>query len=331
MRTALISKALVDRCPSSKCWAPSCDGEQRIAGLFDQRIRPAWQRSRLLLAWIPAERRTPQHQTLPRTLTAIDIVAVAGFGATLPALLMFSLSLPHPRWVARGLAAALGGGLLWWELRASVPFDDARMLIRTAALVRAYLRFALTICMYCVRYGVTQWLQTGRWVSAKTTGLLLFSMTGVAALIAQPVAAHNALRAPLIAVGVACLIGSIGTPLLSSHSPIGWLLLVTLISGIALGTTTSANQTALYAQAPSEQIVTASGLLRSCGHIGSIAAAAVISVAFHSAVTDQGLHVIAWILVSVIGLATLALDPIVALRPGHTSSTQSARSKAQTT
>ncbi|MBZ4581093.1 multidrug efflux MFS transporter [Mycobacterium avium subsp. hominissuis] len=288
----------------------------------------------ITLAWIPAERTTAQRQALPRTLAAIDIVGVAGFGGTLSALLVFLLSWPHPRWVALGLAVALGGGLLWWELRVSAPFLDVRMLIRTPALVRTYLRFALTtMSMYCVLYGVTQWLQAGRGVSAKTTGLLLLPMTGLAALIAQPVAARNALRAPLIAAGVACLIGSIGTLLLSSDSPIVWVLVVTLIFGIALGTTTSANQTALYTQVPSEQIATASGLLRSCGYIGSIAAAAVISVAFHSAVTDQGLHTMAWILVgvSVIGVAALALDPIVVPRPGQTSSTQPARSKAQTT
>ncbi len=285
----------------------------------------------ITLAWIPAERTTAQRQTLPHTLAAIDIIGVAGFGATLSALLVFLLSLPHPQWVALVLAAVLGGALLWWELRASTPFLDVRMLARTPALVRTYLRFALTtMCMYCVLYGVTQWLQAGRGISAKTTGLLLLPMTGLAALIAQPVAARNAMRAPLIAAGASCLIGSIGTLLLSSHSPIVWVLIVTLIFGIALGTTSSANQTALYTQVPSEQIATASGLLRSCGYLGSIAAAAAISVAFHSAVTDQGLHTIAWILVgvSVIGVAALALDPIVVQR---TNSTRSARSKAQTT
>jgi hypothetical protein len=78
------------------------------------------------------------------------------------------------------------------------------------------------------------------------------------------------------------------------------------------GTTASANQTALYLQVPAEQIATASGLLRSCGYIGSIASAAVISVVFHAAVDDHGLHVIAWILfgVSAIGLIALATDPI---------------------
>jgi hypothetical protein len=60
----------------------------------------------------------------------------------------------------------------------------------------------------------------------------------------------------------------------------------------------------------------ASGLLRSCGSIGSIASSAVISLVFQTAVDDHGLHVIDWALVgvSIIGLIALATDPITAPR-----------------
>jgi MFS family permease len=202
---------------------------------------------------------------------------------------------------------------VWWELQARTPFIDVHMLITHAALIRTYVRFALTtMCMYTVLYGVTQWLQAGRGLSARTTGLLLLPMTGLAALIVQPVATRNLLRGPLIAAGVSCLAGSIGVLLIHTGTPVIWIVAVTLVFGITLGTTATANQTALYTQVPAEQIATASGLLRSCGYLGSIASSAVISLVFHTAVDDHGLHVIAWILVGVsaIGLIALAVDPI---------------------
>ncbi|OBH29031.1 MFS transporter [Mycobacterium sp. E342] len=268
----------------------------------------------ITLAWMPADPTATQRRTLRRTLTDIDALGVAGFGGALAALLAFLLSLPHPAWAALGVSAALGAGLLWWELRARSPFIDVRMLIGSPALTRTYLRFALTtMCMYTVLYGVTQWLQAGRGVPARTTGLLLLPMTGLAALVAQLVAARNLLRAPLIAAGISCLAGSMAMLLLDNSTGLVWITMVALIFGIALGTTASANQTALYMQVPAEQIATASGLLRSWGYIGSIASGAAISVVFHTAVDAHGLHVVAWILVgvSIVGLITLAVDPII--------------------
>jgi MFS family permease len=265
------------------------------------------------LAWIPAGPKALQSKSFRRTLADVDLVGIAGFGGAISALLVFLLSLPHPMWIALGLAVALGAVLVRWELRARSPFIDVHMLITHTGLSRTYLRYAATtICTYTVLYGVTQWLQASRGLSARTAGLLLLPMTGLAALIAQPVATRNLLRAPLIAAAVSCLAGSIGVLLIRTDTPAIWILLITLVFGITLGTTASANQTALYLQVPAEQIGTASGLLRSCGYIGSIASAAVISVVFHAVVDDHGLHVIAWILVgvSVIGLIALAVDPI---------------------
>ena len=72
----------------------------------------------------------------------------------------------------------------------------------------------------------------------------------------------------------------------------------------------SANQTALYTQVTADQIGTASGLFRTFGYIGSIASSALISIVFHTSVTDHGLHVIALIMVvvSALGLVIVLAD-----------------------
>lgn len=267
----------------------------------------------MALLWIPADPKTAEHRNSWRTLIELDVVGMAGFAGSLAAVLVFLLSLPHPVWIGLVLAVVLGTMWVGWELRARSPFIDVRLLKTNTALTRTYLRYALTtLCMYTVLYGVTQWLQASRALSARTAGLLMLPMTAVGALLAQPISARNLLRAPLIAAGVSCLAGSIGVLLVNTHTPDLWILLITLVFGVTLATTASANQTAVYTQAGQQQIATASGLLRSSGYIGSIASSAIISVVFHGPVNDHGLHLIAWIMfgVSIVGVIALATDPI---------------------
>lgn len=268
----------------------------------------------MALIWLPADPNSGERRTFRRTLAELDLVGIAGFGGALGALLMFLLSLPHPRWTALVLSVVVGAALIFWELRVRTPFIDLRMLAAHTGLARTYLRLALTtMCIYAVFYGLTQWLEAGRGFSASTSGLLLLPMTALAAVVAQPVAARNLVRAPLIAVAVCCLAGSIGVLLLTAATRTSWIVLITLVFGVAMGAMASANQTALYTQVSADQIATASGLLRSCGYVGSIASAALISVAFHAGVGDQGLHVIAWVLVgaSMLGLIVVATDPMI--------------------
>jgi hypothetical protein len=117
----------------------------------------------------------------------LDVVGMAGFGGALAALLVFLMSLPSPDWVVLGIGVAIGAGLVCWELRNRRPFLDVRLLATNRALSRTYLRVALTMmCAYTVLYGVTQWLQAGRGLSAEDAGLLLLPMTAVSAVPARP-------------------------------------------------------------------------------------------------------------------------------------------------
>ncbi|WP_052622236.1 MFS transporter, partial [Mycobacteroides abscessus] len=160
----------------------------------------------ITLVWIPPDKKALVRRTFRQVVSDIDVVGVVGFGGALAALMVFLVSLPQPRWGVLGAAVVMGSSLLWWELRARSPFIDVRMLTRHPGLRLTYLRFALTtLCMYAVLYGVTQWLQVGRRFSAMSTGMLLLPMTGLAALIAQPVAARNAVRIPLIVSAGSCL------------------------------------------------------------------------------------------------------------------------------
>jgi MFS family permease len=144
-------------------------------------------------------------------------------------------------------------------------------------------------------------------------------MTLISGLVISPVSRRNLIRGPVIAGAVACLIGSAGVLLLSASAWIGWIVVVTIVFGIALGMAAAGNQTALYAQAPADQLGTASGLLRTFGYIGSIAASAITGVVFHTQVSDPGLHHIAWIMigVSVVVVLMTVLDRTLRTRPAE--------------
>jgi MFS family permease len=261
--------------------------------------------------WIPPDPRPDRHGGARALAARVDVAGIAGFAVTLTALLVFLLSLPRPDWLALGVAVAAGAGLVWWERRAGHPFLDVRLLVTDLALTRTYLRFALsTLCVYTVMYGLTQWLQAGHDLTARETGLLMLPMTLAGAVLAGPIARRNLVRGPLLVGGIACLGASAGTLLLTTTLSPGWAMAVTLAFGVALGTTMTSNQTALYQQAAAELIGTASGLLRTFGYLGSVASSALIALVFHTRIDDVGLHLIAWIMVaaSVLGLVLLATD-----------------------
>jgi sugar phosphate permease len=61
---------------------------------------------------------------------------------------------------------------------------------------------------------------------------------------------------------------------------------------------------ALYHQAPAEQMGSAAGLSRTSVQVGAIIASSLIGSVFGKSATDEGLHIIAWIIV---GVALVAL------------------------
>jgi MFS family permease len=261
----------------------------------------------MAVLWIPPDPATAAPRSVREVASRLDVAGIAGFGGAIAALLVFLLSIPHPDWIALGVAVVVGAVLVAWELRASRPFFDVRLLATNLALTRTYLRIAVALlCTFAILYGLTQWLEAGRGLSPEDAGLLILPMTAVSALIVRPVSRRNLVRAPLIAAAVSCLAGSVGVLVLTTSTPIVWIVVVTLLFGVTLGTAASANQTTLYTQVTAEQIGVASGLFRTFGYLGSIASSAVISIAFRTSITDHGLHTIAWTMVAV-SAAALAL------------------------
>jgi MFS family permease len=259
--------------------------------------------------WVPRD--TPPDAGVRRDARAIaarvDVLGILGFGGTMTALLVFLMDLPDLNAIALALAVVLGVPLVWWELRTPTPFFDIRQLGSNGPLTRTYLRTALTLLgSYSVMYGVTQWMEAGRGVSTEEAGLLLLPMGALSALISRPLSRRNLVRGPLIAAAGSMLVGSVGILCLTSHSPVIMIVAVSLVFGVTVGTTTVGNQTALYTQAPPDQIGTASGLFRTFGYIGSIVSAVVTGTVFKHGADDGGLHSLAIVLIAA-GAVVLAM------------------------
>jgi len=135
-------------------------------------------------------------------------------------------------------------------------------------------------------------------------------MSALAALLARLSSRGNLVRLPLLAAAGSCLASSAGVLLLSTSTSIVWIVVITVIFGITMGTTVTANQTTLYTQVASEQTGTAAGLFRTFGYGGSIASSALVAIAFHREVSDANLHTIAlaMIAVSALGLIVVLAD-----------------------
>lgn len=259
------------------------------------------------LAWVEPDPVRAGRMSARQVASKLDVPGIGCFAGTMLTLLIFLFGLPNARWWLLGLSIALLAVLVAWELRARTPFIDVRLLAANPGLANTYLRFGLTqLCVYVVLYGITQWIEAVRGFSESSAGLLLLPMTLLSGIIITPLSRRGLVRGPVIAAAAACLLGSVGVLLLSRTIWIGALAIVTLVFGLAIGSSTAGNQTSLTQHAPAGQLGTASGLLRTFGYVGSIGASAVTGLVFHHNVTDHGVHQIAWIMMAV-SLALVAL------------------------
>ncbi len=260
--------------------------------------------------WVPADEPIDTVRTWARD---IDLVGVLLFAATFSCLLGFLLSLSGggARWPALAAALMLLVVLTVRELRATSPLVDLRLLRSNGGLTRTYVRQLCTqLVMYSLMYGVTQWVQDGKGLSAALAGLVMLPMTGMSALVTAPVARRNAVRGPLLAAAVVALGVAVTLRFMTVGTPTAAIIALTVAFGVTASLGAVGNQGALYAQSPARDAGTAAGLMRTFAYLGAILASSLISLSYAHGVTDAGLHSIATGLIagSSILLLLTALD-----------------------
>jgi predicted MFS family arabinose efflux permease len=261
----------------------------------------------LVLLWIPEDE--PRPNGLRRLVHELDFIGIGCFASLLLAGMVFLMSLTHPKWWVLALFVLLGVLLVRHSLRRHEPFINVRMLIRNRALTATYVRFGATnLMVYFMLYGFSQWLQTGPGLSSTKAGLVTLPMSVLGALSALAAGHMKGIRNPLIFGTVGLLFAAGCIVLITSGTSTMLLMLLILPFGLPQGVCSNANQAAVYLQAPHEQIGTAAGLLRTSLYMGAITASSLLGLVFGKRPTDQGLHVMAWMMVglsSTLVIATL--------------------------
>jgi MFS family permease len=267
---------------------------------FDVNIPVACLAFVMALLWIPKDPDSVGGRSFGEIFTRIDVPGVLGFSGSMTALLVFLMALPRPDWIALGVALALAAALLAWELRSGNPFLDIRLLASNLPLTRTYLRFGLTqLGIYVIMFGLTQWVEAARGLSAYEAGLLLIPMGVLSAVTARVASRRTDIRKPLLAAALFMLLGAVAVLFLTSRSPVVAIVAVTALFGLMSGMHNVTNQAALYREAPAEKVGTASGLLRTFGYVGSIASATITGIVFRGGVDDAGLRHISLILIGI--------------------------------
>ncbi len=271
----------------------------------------------LTLMWIPRDSGAAVREPVAVILRKLDPLGMLLFACTITGALVFSGDLNHPDWPLLALTVALGVALVVRERSARHPFIDVRMLARNGSLSATYVRTAVTMLVpYAILYGLSQWLQESRGLSAIMIGLLLLPMSLLASVVAIPFSRRQLVRMPLLAAAGAALAGALVMVWFDDGTPVALVATVTLLFGVTTGLGSVGNQTALYAQAGPEQIGTASGLLRTFTYLGAILSSGLVGLAFGRTADDTGLHLLAFTLAGLAGL--LLLTTIVSRVPAHT-------------
>jgi MFS family permease len=242
----------------------------------------------LVLLWVPKEAlRTGGSAQLMKEL---DLIGIGLFTASLLSLMVFLMNLNHPIWLAPVIAGAFGAALIVYSRKRAQPFIDVRMLARNRPLTVTYLRNAAVLMMvYCILYGFAQWLESAVGLSSAAAGLVTLPLSIIAAVSSLTGARTKGIRAPFLISIAAALIGCIALFFIHSETPIWIIAAAVVFFGVPQGMFTTATQTAVYIQAPLEEIGTAAGLQRTAGYIGAMAATSLLGMVYGAHATDQGL------------------------------------------
>lgn len=251
---------------------------------------------------------------------AVDLVGIGLFAGAVIGMLRFLSDLRSPLWWLLPVTLGLVAALVAWELRASSPLIDVRMLTGNGGLLRTYLRQAVvSLGTYTALYGTSQWMEQAAHYSASQVGLILLPLSAISIVIARLVSNRGWVRVPLTASGAALIATGLVMAVITHNSPVIVLIAMSLLFGVAGGASGFANQAALYVQAPARQVAVASGLYRTFAYMGAIFSSSLITLTFGSATTDAGLHAIAWVIVGLGVLVALmtVLDTTIPARTGR--------------
>jgi nicotinamidase-related amidase/predicted MFS family arabinose efflux permease len=232
-----------------------------------------------------AERRQRGHRL------DLDFAGMALFAATLIALLLFLMNPHYESWYLLVVFAVAAAAFVVRELHHRDPFIDVCVLGGNVALLVTYARALLAyVVSYSFLYGITQWLQDGRGLSAGEAGLITLPLFAAGIVVSAVTGRRREIRGKLLVAAAGQLVACGLLLTLHPSSPVWLLAVVMLVFGIPQGLNSIALQNAVYRQADPDDIGASAGLLRTFGYLGAIVASAAQAGFYGQRADTDGMH-----------------------------------------
>ncbi len=251
--------------------------------------------------------------TARKALHALDVPGIALFLVAVTSTMLWLVSLrSQPTWWLLPVAVVFLGMFVMWERRAAEPFIDVRALARNRALSATLARTLVTYsCFYLIFFGIPQWLQYSRGMSAIEAGLTMLPVAGMsvfATVLSARVYRRYGPRATLLIGTVALCVGGVLIALVEdSTAPLVVLALVALVLGIPNGFNNIANQNLVNSVTTVEEVGTAIGMYRTAAFIGANLAVVILQITAGDTVDDAGLHRTGWFIAVVAALLVVGI------------------------
>lgn len=229
-------------------------------------------------------------------LVKLDLPGTMLFLGVITATMLFLLSLANaPQWPMIPVIVVLAG-LFWWrEAVAAEPFIDVRTIMRNRPLTMTLGRSMVTYtAFYLVFFGLPQWLQVSRGLSAGASGALMLPIALVSigsTFIANKMYGERGPRRTLF-VGTAGLVlsGILITTILDEQASLLLMVLIACVLGVPNSFNNMGNQNIINAVTTRTEIGIGLGMYRTVQYIAANIAAVIIELAWADGINDNGLR-----------------------------------------
>ncbi|GAA3342347.1 MFS transporter [Curtobacterium pusillum] len=224
----------------------------------------------------------------------LDLVGILLFATTLVSLLLYLMDLEVTTLWLLGVTVLAAAGFAVRELRTADPFIDVRVFAGNLPLLVTYARGVVAATVsYSFLYGVTQWMEDGRGLSASATGLILLPVFATGILVSTLTGRRPEVRMKLVVGAVFQLVACALLLFVRADAAIWSLVVIGILFGIPQGLVNLAIQNTLFHQADPERIGASSGLLRTFMYLGAMLASSGGAAFFGDRATTGGLHELA--------------------------------------
>lgn len=250
-------------------------------------------------------------------LRRLDLPGTALFLVLVTTMMLFLLSLAgQQRWSLLPVVIVAAGLFLWRERRAAEPFIDVRAMLRNRPLAMTLGRTTVTYtAFYLIFFGLPQWMQAGRGMSAGQAGAIMLPLalvSIVSTFTATRIYTRYGPRRTLFVGTVGLTVGgAMLATVVDSTVSVAVIVVIAVILGVPNSFNNIGNQNIINAVTTAQGVGVALGMYRTLQYIAANIAAVIIELCMSGGIDDDGFHQVGMVMA---GLGVLLLAGVVSSR-----------------